>query len=130
MQVNHKYAGKHGGCSLCDHEIPVSTPEQISKDHAWALAFFYNPAHQRELSALLRNSSAALAHSGDGDEQFRQPRGGVSLGRDLDYFFDRYLALNSVNQMSTERALSTLKFFTGKQGLGSGDSRLSAVQGQ
>ena len=103
---------------MCEHKIPVWTPEQILKEHAWALGFFDNPAHQEELSALLQKSSVALAHCGAaGDEQCRQPRGGVSLGRELDKFFDRFLAPYSVNQMSTERALSKLKFSIGKVGV-------------
>ena len=103
-------------CDLCRCKVPVWSPDEIRKEHAWAMGFFDHPDHQQELQACMCSSSVTLVLdprpvSEQGDQI--QPRAGVSRGPTLDKFYDRLFGPYSVNQMSTERALSKLRHTVG-----------------
>lgn len=78
------------------------------------MGFFHHEDHQEELQNAFSRTSTVLQQAATADDQnMALPRGGVSLGSKLDMFYDRYLALFSVNQMSTERVLAKLRHTVG-----------------
>lgn len=97
-------------CELCARKVPQWTEEECYLTHSWALGFFPHADHQAPLKQAFSTGPLFVQL---GSESGHAPRGGMSLGKVLDDFYDAFLASASVNSMATERTLSKLRHMIG-----------------
>jgi hypothetical protein len=94
--------------------VPKWSETEMFLSHAWAFGFFDHPDYKEDLAKVAaRGGNVIISHDRVQDPGFRMPRMGNSLTPTLDVFYDQYLGYASVNQMSTERMISKLKFQVG-----------------
>ena len=102
------------GCTYCMADVPKWSETEMFLSHAWAFGFFDHPDYKEDLAKVAaRGGNVIISHDSVQDPGFRMPRMGNSLTPTLDLFYDQYLGYVSVNQMSTERMISKLKFQVG-----------------